>query len=49
MLVEFFLHLKAHKLPVSTREFLTLLDALDHRVVSGSLDDFHALARLCSV
>jgi len=49
MLVEFFLHLRAHKLPVSTREFLTLLDALDHRVVSGSLDDFHALARLCLV
>jgi len=25
MLVEFFLHLKSFKLPVSTREFLTLL------------------------
>ena len=49
MLTGFFLHLKSFKLPVSTREFLTLLDALDHRVVSGSLDDFHALARLCLV
>jgi len=30
MLVDVFLHLKAAKLPVSTREFLTLLDALKH-------------------
>jgi uncharacterized protein len=45
MLIDFFLHLKAARLPVSTREFLTLLEALDERVVSGSLDDFYHLAR----
>src|SRR5206468_10074322 len=49
MLVEFFLHLKSFKLPVSTREFLTLLEALEQRVVSLSLDDFYALARVCLV
>src|SRR5439155_22182247 len=49
MLVEFFLHLKAFKLPVSTREFLTLLEALEARVVSLSLDDFYALSRACLV
>jgi uncharacterized protein with von Willebrand factor type A (vWA) domain len=49
MLTGFFLHLKAHKLPVSTREFLTLLEALDKRVVALSLDDFHTLARICLV
>jgi uncharacterized protein len=49
MLVEFFLHLKAFRLPVSTREFLTLLEALDARVVSLSLDDFYALSRACLV
>jgi uncharacterized protein with von Willebrand factor type A (vWA) domain len=49
MLVDFFLHLKAHRLPVSTRELLTLLEALDKRVVSTSLDDFYALARACLV
>jgi uncharacterized protein with von Willebrand factor type A (vWA) domain len=49
MLTGFFLHLKLFKLPVSTREFLTLLEALDRRVVSLSLDDFHSLARLCLV
>jgi len=49
MLVDFFLHLKAFKLPVSTREFLTLLEALEERVVSLSLDDFYSLSRLCLV
>ena len=49
MLVDFFLHLKACKLPVSTREFLTLLEALDARVVSLSLDDFYSLSRTCLV
>ena len=33
MLIGFFLHLKSARLPVSTREFLTLLEALEARVV----------------
>ena len=45
MLIGFFLHLKSARLPVSTREFLTLLEALEARVVSLSLDDFYHLAR----
>jgi hypothetical protein len=45
MLVDFFLHLKSARLPVSTREFLTLLEALEKNVVSLSLDDFYHLAR----
>ena len=45
MLIGFFLHLKSARLPVSTREFLTLLEALDARVVSLSIDDFYHLAR----
>jgi uncharacterized protein with von Willebrand factor type A (vWA) domain len=49
MLIDFFLHLKAAKLPVSTREFLTLLDALEHNVVANSLDEFYFLARTCLV
>ncbi|MEO8848477.1 MAG: VWA domain-containing protein [Casimicrobiaceae bacterium] len=49
MLVEFLLHLRAHGLSISTREFLTLLEALDKRIVSSSLDDFHALARMTLV
>src|SRR5262249_34075349 len=34
---------------VSTREFLTLLEALQARVVSLSLDDFYMLARTCLI
>jgi uncharacterized protein with von Willebrand factor type A (vWA) domain len=49
MLIDFFLHLKAKKLPVSTREFLTLLEALKERVASNSIDDFYFLARTCLV
>ena len=49
MLTGFFLHLKQFKLPVGTREYLTLLEALQARVVSLSIDDFYALARLTLV
>ncbi len=49
MLIDFFLHLKAKKLPVSTREFLTLLEALKKRVASNSIDDFYFLSRICLV
>jgi uncharacterized protein with von Willebrand factor type A (vWA) domain len=49
MLVDFFLHLKAFRLPVSTREFLTLIEALSERVVSLSIDDFYTLARLAAI
>lgn len=45
MLVDFLLHLKARQLPVSTKELLALLEALEARLVSGSLDDFYLLAR----
>src|SRR5476651_1118277 len=49
MLIEFFLKLKQGGLPVSVREFLTLLEALDKRVISGSIDDFYYLSRACLV
>ena len=49
MLVDFFLKLRAHGLPVSLRELLDLVRALESRVVHGSIDEFHALARLCLV
>jgi hypothetical protein len=49
MLIGFFLHLKSAKLPVSTREFLTLLEALQARVVSLSIDEFYHLARAALV
>ena len=49
MLIEFFLKLKQGGVPASIREFLTLLEALDKRVISGSVDDFYYLSRACLV
>ena len=49
MLTGFFLHVKSFRLPVGTSEFLMLLEALEARVVSLSLDDFYALAKLTLV
>ncbi len=49
MLIEFFLSLKQAGLPVSVREFLMLLAALDKRVVSGSTEEFYYLARACLI
>jgi uncharacterized protein with von Willebrand factor type A (vWA) domain len=49
MLIEFFLTLKQGGVPVSIREFLTLLEALEKHVIFGSFDDFYYLARTCLV
>jgi uncharacterized protein len=49
MLIDFFLQLKQSKIPVSIREYLELLEALDQQVVWGSVEDFYYLARLCLV
>lgn len=45
MLIDFFLHLKNRKLPVSTKEFLTLLEALEVGLGGHSMEDFYFLAR----
>ncbi len=45
MLIDFFLTLKKAKLPVSVKEYLTLIEALEKNVISTSLDDFYYLAR----
>jgi len=49
MLVDFFLQLKQAKVPVTIREYLSLLEALDQQVVWGRVEDFYYLARLCLV
>ena len=49
MLIDFFHHLKAGKLPVSTKEFLTLLEALQKHVAGHSIDEFYYLSRACLV
>ncbi|NMM26009.1 MAG: VWA domain-containing protein [Glaciimonas sp.] len=45
MLIDFFFTLKDAKIPVSIKEFLLLLEALQKGVIGTSLDDFYYLAR----
>ena len=54
MLIDFFYTLRAAKLPVSVKEYLTLLEALQAQVVGPgsdacSLDDFYFLSRITLV
>jgi uncharacterized protein len=45
MLIDFFFTLKDARIPVSIKEFLVLLEAMQKNVISPSLDDFYYLAR----
>lgn len=49
MLTRFFFTLREHQVPVSIREYLTLLEALQHHVIGASVDDFYHLARVALV
>ena len=49
MLVRFFTDLRAGGVPVTIPEFLSLLEALDSRVVASSPEEFYYLARLAMV
>lgn len=49
MLINFFYTLRAAKLPVSVKEYLTLLEALRAGVIGPSVDEFYFLARTALV
>lgn len=49
MLTDFFYHLRAHRLPVSVQEYLTLLNLLRSSVMRPSVDEFYHLARMTLV
>ena len=49
MLIEFFLKCKNAGLPVSTKEFLVLLEAMKARVTGPSVDEFYYLSRMCLI
>jgi uncharacterized protein with von Willebrand factor type A (vWA) domain len=49
MLIDFFYTLKDAGIPVSIKEFLQLLEALEKNLVNCSFDDFYYLARLILV
>ncbi|MFP5411745.1 MAG: vWA domain-containing protein, partial [Gammaproteobacteria bacterium] len=45
MLIDFFLHMRQAKLPVSIKEYLMLLEAIKEHVIGQSVDDFYWLSR----
>jgi uncharacterized protein with von Willebrand factor type A (vWA) domain len=49
VLIGFFFALRDAKVPVTIKEFLTLLEALEKNVIAPSLDEFYYLARLTLV
>ena len=49
MLIDFFYHLREHRLPVSVKEYLGLLEALKRGVIGPSLEEFYYLARMSLV
>ena len=49
MLSGFFVKLKDHKIPVSIKEWLTLLEAMQKDVISPSIDEFYCLSRTALV
>ncbi|TKC83147.1 VWA domain-containing protein [Trinickia terrae] len=49
MLIDFFYSLRAAKLPVSVKEYLTLIEALKAQVIAPSLDEFYYLSRMTLV
>lgn len=49
MLVDFFMQLKQARVPVTIREYLSLIEALQKQVSWGDVEEFYYLARLCLV
>jgi len=49
MLLNFFYALKEGGVPVSIRELLTLIEALEKHVAFGDIDEFYMLSRACLV
>lgn len=49
MLINFFLTLRKYKVPVTIRELMDLITALQYRVVYANVDDFYLLSRTCLV
>ena len=49
MFVEFFLALKETRIPVTLREFLVLLEAMERKVLTFNVEEFYFLSRSCLV
>ena len=49
MLIDFFLHLRQAKIPVSINEYLTLLEGMKQKLIGPSIDEFYLLSRATMV
>src|SRR5918911_1711011 len=49
MFLAFFAELRAAKIPVTLREYLTLLEALEADLAEKSVEEFYYLSRACLV
>ena len=49
MLIDFFFTLKDAKIPVSIKEYLILMEAMQKQVIAPSLDEFYYLSRMTLV
>ncbi len=49
MFIDFFLRLREARIPVTLREYLTLLEAMDAGLADYSVDNFYYLSRSCLV
>ncbi len=49
MLVNFFYSLRESGVPITVKELLVLLEAMNNDLAFGSLDDFYLLARVCLI
>ena len=49
MLIDFFFTLKDAKIPVSIKEYLILMEAMQKEVIAPSLDEFYYLSRMTLV
>ena len=49
MLIDFFLKLRQSKVPVTTNEYLMLIEGMQKGVVGSSIDDFYYFSRTCLV
>ena len=49
MFLTFFTELRAAKVPVTLREYLTLMEALDQDLADKRVEDFYYLSRACLV
>lgn len=49
MLIDFFMEVRRAKIPASLREYLDLVNALEHRLAFADMEEFYYLSRLCLV